>query len=69
MGDTESKQGGGTAPELPEWCDLCCPYADFAPEGAVNGSDSCRTFLALWCRHLARLVTKNARCAARKERS
>jgi hypothetical protein len=62
---TESKQGGGTEPELPEWCDLGCPHAEFPPEGAVDGSDSCRTFLALWCRRLGRLVTKNARCAAR----
>jgi hypothetical protein len=45
------------------------PALEKLPEGAVDASDSCRTFLALWGRLLARLVTKNARCAAREKRT
>lgn len=52
-------------PEFPTWCDLHCPFAGFPKEEGVDGSGSCRTFLALWCDHLGELVTKNAPCAAR----
>ncbi len=65
VADTENGRPESKERELPAWCDLGCPHADFPPEGAVDGSDSCRTFLALWCRRLRHLVTKNARCAAR----
>ncbi len=65
MADAEEERPEDKKAELPEWCDLGCPHAAFPPEGAVDGSDSCRTFLALWCRRLDRLVAKNARCAGR----
>ncbi|MBU4565206.1 MAG: hypothetical protein KMY53_19935 [Desulfarculus sp.] len=46
------------------WCDLSCPEAGFPKEDAVDGAGSCRTFAALYCAKLGRLVAKNAPCAA-----
>lgn len=46
------------------WCDLSCPDASFPREDAVDGAGSCRTFAALYCARLERLVAKNAPCAA-----
>ncbi len=45
------------------WCDLTCPQASFPQDEAVDGAGSCRTFVALYCRELGRLVAKNAPCA------
>jgi hypothetical protein len=44
------------------WCDLRCPEASFPKEEAVDGAGSCRTFSALYCAKLKRLVPKNAPC-------
>lgn len=49
------------------WCDLSCPEASFPKDGAVDGAGSCRTFVALYCARLKRLVGKNAPCAAEAE--
>lgn len=46
------------------WCDLSCPHAAFPKDDAVDGAGSCRTFAALYCAKLKRLVAKNAPCAA-----
>lgn len=46
------------------WCDLSCPEASFPRQEAVDGAGSCRTFAALYCAKLKRLVAKNAPCAA-----
>jgi len=46
------------------WCDLSCPEAGFPKEDAVDGAGSCRTFAALYCAKLGRLVAKNGPCAA-----
>jgi hypothetical protein len=45
-----------------KWCDLRCEYADFPKEDALDGSKSCRTFIALWCNKLQKVVTKNSPC-------
>jgi hypothetical protein len=45
-----------------KWCDLNCVYASFPEEKGVDGSESCRTFQALYCEKLGRLVFKNDRC-------
>jgi hypothetical protein len=45
-----------------KWCDLRCKYADFPKEDALDGSKSCRTFVALWCNKLQKVVTKNSPC-------
>jgi hypothetical protein len=39
-----------------------CEFAEFAKEEAIDGSGSCRTFMALWCTKLQKHVTKNAPC-------
>ncbi|MFH1137741.1 MAG: hypothetical protein V1816_16865 [Pseudomonadota bacterium] len=51
------------------FCDLKCPHADFPKDNAVDGSGSCRTFTALYCAILDRLVHKNAPCQAPPEQT
>jgi len=50
------------------FCDLGCLFAEFPKEDAVDGSRSCRTFAALYCRKKKVYVHKNAPCKDRKER-
>jgi hypothetical protein len=45
-----------------KWCDLSCEHASFPKEAAVDGAGSCRTFAALYCARLGRLVHKNGPC-------
>ena len=44
------------------FCDLDCKYAKFPKSDAVDGSRSCRTFIALHCTRKDRLVHKNLPC-------
>jgi hypothetical protein len=48
--------------KIVKWCDLSCEQASFPKEAAVDGSGSCRTFAALYCRKLGKLVHKNGPC-------
>ena len=50
--------------EKMRFCDLRCPHAGFPKDQAVDGAGSCRTFVALYCKVLDRLVHKNAPCQA-----
>ena len=50
------------------FCDLSCPHADF-PKPDVDGSGSCMTFAAIWCRELGAHTTKNAPCAVARGKS
>jgi hypothetical protein len=45
-----------------QWCDLTCEHASFPQTDAVDGSGSCRTFAALFCARLNKLVHKNGPC-------
>ncbi len=45
------------------FCDLRCEKARFPENDNVDGSRSCRTYMALWCTELEAYVTKNAPCA------
>ena len=45
-----------------KWCTIACDNAVW-PKEYVDGSNSCRTFNALWCRALEQHVTRNAPCA------
>ena len=45
-----------------KWCDLSCEPASFPRAEAVDGSASCRTFAALSCAKLNRLVHKHGPC-------
>jgi hypothetical protein len=48
------------------FCDLTCKYAEIPTKAAVDGSGSCRTFIALYCSHKKSLVHKNVPCSKRK---
>ena len=50
-----------------KWCDLSCEYASFPKIQAVDGAGSCRTFAALYCARLDRLVHKNGPCACERD--
>ncbi len=50
-----------------KWCDLNCPFASFPPAGAVDGAGSCRTFAALYCAKLEKLVHKHGPCQCPEE--
>ena len=50
-----------------KWCDLSCEYASFPKTEAVDGSGSCRTFAALSCAKLKRLVHKHGACQCSEE--
>ncbi|APF19955.1 hypothetical protein [Caldithrix abyssi] len=58
------KDNAGVKTSKIKFCDLRCEFADFPKEEAIDGSASCRTFLALWCKKLEKHVTKNAPCEA-----
>jgi hypothetical protein len=45
-----------------KWCDLSCEHASFPRTEAVDGSGSCRTFVALYCARLNKLVHKHGPC-------
>ncbi len=57
-------EDGEAPPDFPLWCDLSCKWAAFPKQEALDGAKSCRTFVALHCQYLDRIVAKNARCAA-----
>ena len=43
------------------FCDLKCRHASW-PDKLADGSNSCRTFVGLWCALKKKLVYKNAPC-------
>jgi|GEM_PF-1017708 len=45
-----------------KWCSMDCEHADW-PRENVDGSKSCRTFSAIWCKVLEGHVTKNTPCS------
>ena len=45
-----------------QWCDLSCEHASFPQTEAVDGAGSCRTFVALYCARLKKLVHKHGPC-------
>ena len=51
-------------PEKPEFCDLNCRHAEWPRQDSLDGSGSCRTFQALYCKKLKRNVHKNGPCQA-----
>jgi len=60
---------------MPRWCTPSCPDAEWPSQDALDGSRSCRTFIALHCKRHDRIVAKNAPClgerptAARRKRA
>jgi len=55
-------ENAGVSSSKIKFCDLRCEHADFPDKKALDGSGSCRTFVALWCKQLEKTVTKNAPC-------
>ena len=53
---------------IPEFCDLLCIYARIPTETAMDGSGSCRTFVALHCELKKSLVHKNMAFSKRVSR-
>jgi hypothetical protein len=51
-----------------QFCDLECRYAGFPKEDAVDGSRSCRTFVALKCKKKKSYVHKNLPCKDKEPR-
>jgi len=43
------------------FCDLNCKHASW-PEKLTDGSNTCRTFIGLWCSLHKRIVQKNLPC-------
>ncbi|MDQ7830409.1 MAG: hypothetical protein RDU30_01625 [Desulfovibrionaceae bacterium] len=50
------------------FCDLGCRYASWPQKDGIDGSGSCRTFVALYCSLKDRPVHKNMPCRERRER-
>ncbi|OPX95540.1 MAG: hypothetical protein A4E62_01006 [Syntrophorhabdus sp. PtaU1.Bin002] len=48
--------------DLLNFCDLLCKYAQMPKDTGVDGSQSCRTFIALYCTRRKSLVHKNMPC-------
>jgi len=49
-----------------KFCDLNCEYARF-PDTLCDGSNTCRTFIGLYCEKLERIVSKNGPCQVEME--
>jgi len=45
-----------------EFCDLNCEYAEWPRDESLDGSASCRTFQAIYCKKKNRHVHKNMPC-------
>lgn len=55
--------------EMMSFCDLSCKYAKMPKQTGVDGSGSCRTFVALQCDLKKTLVHKNMPCKEKVLRS
>jgi hypothetical protein len=49
------------------FCDLGCKFAALPKSEAIDGSGSCRTFIALYCKKKKSLVHKNLPCAQKQD--
>jgi hypothetical protein len=50
-----------------DFCDLTCRHAEWPKQEALDGSGSCRTFQALFCKKKRRTVQKNAPCMEKEK--
>jgi hypothetical protein len=51
-----------------DFCDLMCRHAEMPKDDAVDGSGSCRTFVAVYCTLKQSLVHKNMPCREKTPR-
>lgn len=56
------ENAGVLSEKAARWCDMNCVFAGFAKKSALDGSGTCRTFQAIYCKKLKKHVTKNAPC-------
>jgi len=54
------------ADKLASFCDLSCEHAEMPKDSGIDGSGSCRTFVALYCRRKKTLVHKNLPCSEKR---
>ncbi|MEN6615227.1 MAG: hypothetical protein ABFD12_01590 [Syntrophorhabdus sp.] len=47
---------------LLDFCDMSCMYASLPKQSGIDGSGSCRTFVAVHCELKKMLVHKNMPC-------
>ena len=59
---TDKSENAGVNKSSIKFCDLRCPYASLPKHDDIDGSNSCRTFSAIYCEKLKQYVTKNAPC-------
>ncbi len=45
-----------------EFCDMSCVHASWPEDEALDGSGSCRTFQAVYCKKKTQIVHKNMPC-------
>jgi len=50
------------------FCDMTCKYAEWPADDALDGSASCRTFQAIYCRKKEKVVHKNGPCMDKEKR-
>jgi hypothetical protein len=50
------------------FCDLMCRYSEMPKEGALDGSGSCKTFIAIYCSRKKSFVHKNMPCSQKQVR-
>ncbi len=63
------KDGAEKNPEVKsDFCDMLCRFAEFPKEDALDGSGSCMTFSAVYCRKKDAVVHKNSRCLEKEYR-
>jgi hypothetical protein len=60
--EDNSSDNAGVESVSHKWCTISCEHAGW-PKDNIDGSKSCRTFAALWCKELQAHVTKNTPCA------
>ncbi len=60
---------GKTVKTLFDFCDLACGYAEMPKVTGIDGSGSCRTFVAIFCKRKKALVHKNHPCSKKIPKS
>ena len=63
------KENTGVSSSKIKFRDMRCEHAEFPKEDSIDGSGTCRTFMAIYCNYLKKYVIKNAplRCYLEQE--
>lgn len=52
-----------------KFCDMTCKHAAWPKDDSLDGSGSCRTFQAIFCKKKSLNVHKNAPCLEKETRT